>query len=57
MKIEEALSKIKTLRDQINDHPMPADGSGDWVNRVLDRLDLASDIIEFPTPEQKAVWR
>lgn len=48
MKKSEALAAIKTLRDKINDHPMPADGSGDWVNRVLFKLDEASDLLEFP---------
>lgn len=57
MDIQKALAAIKTLRDQINDHPMPADGSGDWVNQVLYRLDQASDIIEFPSDTDHAKWR
>lgn len=48
MNKQETLAAIKTLRDKINDHPMPADGSGDWVNEVVSHLDAASDVIEFP---------
>lgn len=57
MRIADALAAIKTLRDQINDHPMPPDGSGDWVNPVLDKLDQASDIIEFPSEKNRYIWK
>lgn len=43
-----ALAAIKTLRDMINDR---SDATGDaigWEHEVLDRLDRASDAIEFP---------
>lgn len=41
---EQALIAIKTLRNQINDTPDPTG----WVNAVLDHLDRAADVIEFP---------
>lgn len=49
----EALAAIKTLREAINTHPTPADGLGDWVNRVLYHLDAASDVIEFPAAQDR----
>lgn len=42
---EQALAKIKKLRDEINDHPDPA--SIGWVNDILFILDQASDRLEF----------
>lgn len=58
MNHQEALAAIKELRDRINQHPMPADGSGDWVNRVLWHLDAASDVIEFPAETDKPeLWK
>jgi hypothetical protein len=43
---EEALKKIKALRDEINDVPDPA--NTDWTNEVCFYLDAAADVIEFP---------
>jgi hypothetical protein len=50
---EEALAKIKALRDAINDGPDPA-GDG-WTNQVLFWLDRASDVIEFPDKDYPEV--
>lgn len=41
---EEALKKIKTLRDEINNIHYP---DGKWVNLTVYYLDLATDTIEF----------
>lgn len=46
MNKEQALTAIKSLRDRINDVADPTKDS--WRNDVLERLDQASDVIEFP---------
>lgn len=44
---EEALRRIKTLRDEINAHD-DREEEQDWVNNVCWFLDLAGDVIELP---------
>lgn len=55
MTLSEILNAMKSLRDAINDHPMPVDDSGDWVkvHGVLYKLNEAIDILEFPTDTQR----
>lgn len=46
---EDALKRIKALREEINDVPDPTDHDGGaWVNEVCHHLDAAADVIEFP---------
>lgn len=44
---EDALRKIKTLRDEINNTADTSAAAEGWENAVLEALDQASDLIEF----------
>ena len=57
MDMKQVLAEIKTLRDKVNDLPRPYTGSGEWINYVCQKLDEASDILEFPSEEQAAKWK
>jgi hypothetical protein len=46
---DEVVRQIKQLRNKVNDYTDP---KGWWVNPVLDKLDEASDIIEFKSGDQ-----
>lgn len=44
----EALAAIKQLRDKINDEADTTAEAEMWENNVLEALDRAADLIEFP---------
>lgn len=45
---EDALRKIKGLRDQINDEADCSAEAEGWENPLCEALDKAADILEFP---------